>query len=51
MTDGQRPEKPWFRPKLIGYGFTPNTWQGWLITFFGAAKVAAIILSINHFVR
>jgi hypothetical protein len=22
----------WFRPKLYGYGATPVTWQGWLLT-------------------
>ena len=30
MTAEPRP-KPWFRPKRIGYGISPNTWQGWLI--------------------
>lgn len=23
----------WFRPKRYGYGATPVTWQGWLVTF------------------
>jgi hypothetical protein len=27
------PNEPWFRPKDFGTGYTPNTWQGWLITF------------------
>ena len=22
----------WFRPKRYGYGATPITWQGWLLT-------------------
>jgi len=29
----------WFRPKRVGYGATPSTWQGWLFT--GAIVVAA----------
>jgi hypothetical protein len=24
--------KPWFRRKAIGYGFTPISWEGWLVT-------------------
>jgi hypothetical protein len=26
------PFKGWFGPKLIGYGFGPRSWQGWLAT-------------------
>lgn len=25
--------KYWFRQKTYGYGFTPVTWEGWLVTF------------------
>ena len=31
----------WFRPKRIGWGFTPATWQGWLLT---AAYIAGILV-------
>ncbi|EKD95256.1 MAG: hypothetical protein ACD_25C00002G0004 [uncultured bacterium] len=24
--------KFWFRPKRLGYGFTPISWEGWLST-------------------
>jgi hypothetical protein len=35
--------KPWFRPKLYGYGFTPVSWEGWLtVAVFTAALVAAV---------
>lgn len=27
------PEGHWFKRKLFGWGWTPVTWQGWLITF------------------
>lgn len=25
--------KLWFKAKLYGWGWTPITWQGWLVTF------------------
>ena len=28
----------WFKPKTYGYGATPVTWQGWVVTL-GAAAV------------
>lgn len=33
--------KPWFRPKLYGYGFTPISWEGWLATALFAGGLAA----------
>ena len=33
--------RPWFRPKRDGLGWTPVTWEGWLVTL---ASVAAVIL-------
>ncbi|MEO9139278.1 MAG: hypothetical protein ABI345_09455 [Jatrophihabitans sp.] len=35
--------KAWFRPKKVGWGYTPQTWQGWLITL---APVLAIIVIV-----
>jgi 4-hydroxybenzoate polyprenyltransferase len=32
----------WFRPKAFGYGATPATWQGWLVTL-GYVVLAALI--------
>ncbi|MCH8329117.1 MAG: hypothetical protein IIB81_01850 [Nanoarchaeota archaeon] len=26
--------KYWFRPKKYGYGATPSSWEGWLVTLF-----------------
>jgi len=34
----------WFRAKRYGYGATPVTWQGWLVT--GAAIVAVLAASL-----
>ncbi|MGY8997663.1 MAG: hypothetical protein ACKVH7_14560 [Alphaproteobacteria bacterium] len=38
--------KPWFRKKKYGFGFSPNTWQGWLITVVVVIIVIAIAFSI-----
>ncbi len=40
MIDGQ--PKAWFRPKRIGWGWTPQTWQGWVVTIGGALAIAGI---------
>lgn len=43
-------QRPWFRRKTFGYGWTPQTWQGWLITIASAAVVIAINLAlVRHF--
>jgi hypothetical protein len=35
-------ERPWFGPKRFGWGWTPVTWQGWLVV---VAFLAAVVLS------
>ena len=30
--NGNTPKKYWFKPKRYGYGMTPASWEGWLIT-------------------
>jgi hypothetical protein len=36
----------WFRPKTVGYGATPTTWEGWLLTAgsCGVIGVATVLL-------
>ena len=29
--------RPWFRARVSGLGWTPITWEGWLVTLAGAA--------------
>ena len=36
--------KYWFRQKTFGYGATPNTWQGWVLTIVSCAAVFGVIL-------
>ena len=35
----------WFRQKKFGYGATPSTWEGWLVTVVSALAVFGVILS------
>ena len=35
----------WFRQKKFGYGATPSTWEGWLVTVIGSLAVFGVILS------
>ena len=35
----------WFRQKKFGYGATPNTWQGWVLTVVSSLAVFGVILS------
>jgi hypothetical protein len=37
----------WFRPKRYGYGATPNTWQGWLLTLAFVAALAGIMTMLE----
>jgi SNF family Na+-dependent transporter len=38
-------EKLWFKRKRFGYGWTPVTWQGWLVI---AAYVASLVFFANN---
>ena len=35
----------WFKPKTNGYGATPVTWQGWVVTM----AAVAVIIGLTHF--
>jgi hypothetical protein len=37
----------WFRPKRYGYGATPVTWQGWLLTLGTVAVMVAVSLFLR----
>ena len=36
--------KYWFRQKSFGYGATPNTWQGWLLSIAGCVSLFGVVL-------
>jgi hypothetical protein len=35
----------WFRQKRFGYGATPNTWQGWLLTVASGAAAFGVVVA------
>ena len=37
----------WFRPKRYGYGATPVTWEGWLLTLATALAMVAVSLGLR----
>lgn len=41
------PERFWFKRKLFGFGWTPATWQGWLITLVYLVVVLALALILT----
>jgi hypothetical protein len=42
------PQKLWFKRKLFGWGWTPVTWQGWLVTLTYALLVFLCALTIDQ---
>ena len=43
-------DRPWFRVRASGLGWTPITWEGWLATFVGAgAFLLADLALMAHF--
>ena len=41
------PNKLWFKRKLYGWGWTPVTWQGWLITILYIMIIMFFSLTID----
>ena len=35
----------WFRQKKFGYGATPSTWQGWMLSIVGCLLLFAVVLA------
>jgi uncharacterized membrane protein len=42
------PEGYWFKAKLYGWGWTPVTWQGWLVTLIYAALIILFGLTLDE---
>ena len=38
----------WFKRRQFGWGWTPCTWQGWLMLAIYIAIVAALAMTVNH---
>lgn len=39
--------KPWFGPRKFGFGWTPVTWQGWVVTVVLTFAVAGSIIVLS----
>lgn len=42
------PNNYWFKRKLYGWGWTPATWQGWLITGIFIILIAVFAFTIDE---
>jgi hypothetical protein len=44
----QNESKPlWFKRKMYGWGWTPSTWQGWLVTLIHVALIFVFVLTLD----
>jgi hypothetical protein len=39
-------DRPWFRARASGLGWTPTTWEGWLVTLSGMMIVMAVNVAV-----
>jgi uncharacterized membrane protein YhaH (DUF805 family) len=44
----EKNKKIWFKRKLYGWGWTPSTWQGWLVILVWAIFFGVAMLNIDH---
>jgi hypothetical protein len=40
----------WFKPKSVGYGATPVTWEGWVLTLGSAFALGSSLIAMNTWV-
>ncbi len=38
--------REWFEPKVVGFGWTPRTWEGWMV-IVAMIVTGAVIGQIN----
>lgn len=41
-------KKIWFKRKLYGWGWTPSTWQGWLVTLVYFILILILVFNIEE---
>ena len=44
----ENPKKIWFKRKLYGWGWTPSTWQGWVLTLVYILFLVLFSLTIDE---
>lgn len=42
------PEGYWFKRRLFGWGWTPATWQGWVVILIYLVMVIALALTVDE---
>lgn len=42
------PEGYWFKRKVYGWGWTPATWQGWLVTVVFVALLLTVVFNVDE---
>lgn len=40
-------QRYWFKAKTYGYGWTPATWEGWLVTGIYLAAITYLFFSVD----
>jgi uncharacterized membrane protein YhaH (DUF805 family) len=48
MKNKNTEKKLWFRRKLYGWGWTPITWQGWLVVLFYVLFLISAVTDLDH---
>ena len=41
-------DKIWFRRKLYGWGWTPSTWEGWVVILVWVLLFTSLMINIEH---
>lgn len=44
----ENPKKIWFKRKLYGWGWTPATWEGWIVTLVYFVLILILVLNIGE---
>jgi hypothetical protein len=47
-TGGHPHKKYWFRARSFGWGWTPSSWQGWLVTLVYLALLTAGVIELSY---
>lgn len=40
--------KIWFKRKLYGWGWTPSTWEGWLVILVWSVLFVSLAMKMDH---
>ncbi len=47
MKDDKNEKRPWFGPKRMGFGISPQTWQGWLVTLLVVVVIVVVVMIVR----